>query len=59
MLEYGAKAEDPVVSFDGRQSEVAAELQRGVCRTFRALGSCPLPMAAAPTLWRCQETATF
>jgi hypothetical protein len=38
MLEYGAKAEDPVVSFDGRQSEVAAELQRGVCRAFRALG---------------------
>jgi hypothetical protein len=40
MLEYGAKAEDPVVSFDGRQSEVAAELQRGVCRAFRALGHC-------------------
>src|SRR6187455_3507435 len=38
MLEYGAKAEDPVISFDGRQSEVAAELQRGVCRAFRALG---------------------
>jgi hypothetical protein len=38
MLEHGAKGEDPVVSFDGRQSEVAAELQRGVCRAFRALG---------------------
>jgi hypothetical protein len=38
MLEYGAKAEDPVVAFDRRQSEVAAELQRGVCRAFRALG---------------------
>lgn len=38
MLEYRAKAEDPVISFDGRQSEVAAELQRGVCRAFRALG---------------------
>src|SRR4029434_8505179 len=38
MLEYGAKIEDPVVRSDGRQSEVAAELQRGVCRAFRALG---------------------
>src|SRR4029078_13279190 len=37
MLEDGAKAEDPIVSFDGRQSEVAAELQRGVCRALRAL----------------------
>jgi hypothetical protein len=37
-LDYGAKIEDPVVPFDGRQSEVAAELQRGVCRAFRALG---------------------
>src|SRR6187551_785933 len=48
MLEYGAKAEDPIVSFDGRQSEVAAELQRGVCRALRALGHCvvrELPLA--------------
>src|SRR5262245_10454169 len=48
MLEYGAKAEDPVVSFDGRHSEVAAELQRGVCRALRALGHCvvtELPLA--------------
>jgi hypothetical protein len=30
--------QDPVLSFDGRQSEAAAALQRGVCRTFRALG---------------------
>ena len=37
-LECRAKIDDPVVPFDGRQSEVAAELQRGVCRTFRALG---------------------
>ena len=37
-LDCRAKIEDPVVPFDGRQSEVAAELQRGVCRTFRALG---------------------
>jgi len=38
MLEYGAKGEDPVNSLDGRQSEAAAELQRGVCRAFRTLG---------------------
>jgi len=37
-LDYRAKIDDPVVPFDGRQSEVAGELQRGVCRTFRALG---------------------
>jgi hypothetical protein len=30
--------QDPLISLDGRQSQVAAELQRGVCRTFRALG---------------------
>ncbi len=64
MLEYGAKAEDPIVSFDGRQSEVAAELQRGVCWALRALGHCvvtelPLANGPAPTLWRCQEAATF
>jgi len=64
MLEYGAKTKDPIVSFDGRQSEVAAELQRGVCWALRALAtvlsrSCLSPMAAAPTLCRCQEAATF
>src|SRR6476620_5703134 len=29
---------DPVVAFDGRQSAIAAEIQRGVCRALRALG---------------------
>lgn len=29
---------DPVVAFDGRQSAMAAEIQRGVCRALRALG---------------------
>jgi hypothetical protein len=29
---------DPVLAFDGRQSVVTAELQRGVCRALRALG---------------------
>jgi hypothetical protein len=29
---------DPLISLDGRQSQAAAELQRGVCRTLRALG---------------------
>jgi len=29
---------DPVVAFDGRQPAAAAEIQRGVCRTLRALG---------------------
>jgi len=38
MRESLAKKDDPVVAFDGRQSEIAAELQRGVCRAFRALG---------------------
>jgi len=30
--------QDPLISLDGRQSQAAAALQRGVCRTFRALG---------------------
>ncbi|HSD92603.1 MAG TPA: MmcB family DNA repair protein [Methyloceanibacter sp.] len=30
--------DDTVIPFDRRQSPVAAELQRGVCRAFRALG---------------------
>src|SRR5512141_2451817 len=29
---------DPVVAFDRRQSAIAAEIQRGVCRALRALG---------------------
>ena len=38
MRESAAKKDDPVLAFDGRQSEIAAELQRGVCRAFRAIG---------------------
>ena len=38
MRESHARKDDPVVPLDGRQSEIAAELQRGVCRAFRALG---------------------
>jgi len=30
--------DDVVIAFDGRQSPVAAEIQRGVCRALRALG---------------------
>lgn len=30
--------QDPLIAFDGRQSEAAAALQRGVCRTLRARG---------------------
>jgi len=30
--------QDVVICLDGRQSQAAAELQRGVCRTLRALG---------------------
>ena len=37
-LDYRPKNDDLIVPFDGRRSAVAAELQRGVCRTFRALG---------------------
>jgi hypothetical protein len=33
-----ARNDDVMVPFDRRQSPVAAELQRGVCRAFRALG---------------------
>jgi hypothetical protein len=32
------KDDDAVVCLDGRQSDAAAEIQRGVCRAFRALG---------------------
>jgi hypothetical protein len=38
MRESLARKDHAVVCLDGRQSEVAAELQRGVCRAFRALG---------------------
>lgn len=38
LLETDEGDRDPVVAFDGRQSAVAAELQRGVCRALRALG---------------------
>ena len=38
MREAHAKQDDPVLAFDGRQSEIAAEIQRGVCRALRALG---------------------
>lgn len=30
--------DDVVVAFDGRQSPIAAEIQRGVCRALRVLG---------------------
>ncbi|HET9230799.1 MAG TPA: MmcB family DNA repair protein [Vitreimonas sp.] len=38
MKSNPARSDDVVVPFDRRQSPVAAELQRGVCRAFRALG---------------------
>ena len=38
MLETDAAHDDRLIAFDRRQSEAAAELQRGVCRAFRALG---------------------
>lgn len=38
MLDSEADSQDALISLDGRQSQIAAELQRGVCRTFRALG---------------------
>jgi hypothetical protein len=38
VLSSDADSLDPLISLDGRQSQVAAEIQRGVCRTFRALG---------------------
>ena len=40
--------QDTLVWLDGRQSQAAAALQRGVCRSFRALGYsvvCELPLA--------------
>jgi hypothetical protein len=38
MREAAQRKDDAVVCLDGRQSEVAAEIQRGVGRAFRALG---------------------
>jgi hypothetical protein len=38
LRDSAADREDSVISLDGRQSQAAAALQRGVCRTFRALG---------------------
>ena len=38
VLRSDADGLDLLISLDGRQSQVAAEIQRGVCRTFRALG---------------------
>ena len=38
MQDRRAKSDDTVMPFDRRQSQVAAELQRGVCRALRALG---------------------
>lgn len=38
MLNPTNHASDRLIAFDGRQSPIAAELQRGVCRSLRALG---------------------
>ena len=38
MQDNRARSDDTVIAFDRRQSPVAAELQRGVCRRFRAEG---------------------
>ncbi len=38
MRDAAFRTDDAVVCLDGRQSEAAAEIQRGVCRAFRALG---------------------
>ena len=38
MQHNRARNDDSVIPFDRRQSPVAAELQRGVCRRLRALG---------------------
>ena len=38
MQDNRARNDEVVVPFDGRQSPIAAELQRGVCRRFRAEG---------------------
>ncbi|MGA7546111.1 MAG: MmcB family DNA repair protein [Methyloceanibacter sp.] len=38
VAETDAGEADPVLAFDGRQSPIAAGLQRGVCRALRTLG---------------------
>jgi hypothetical protein len=38
LRDSAADRQDLLISLDGRQSQAAAALQRGVCRTFRALG---------------------
>ena len=38
MLDTDSDKQDAIVPFDGRQSPVAAEIQRGVCRALRARG---------------------
>jgi hypothetical protein len=38
VAETEAGEADPVLAFDGRQSPIAAGLQRGVCRALRTLG---------------------
>jgi hypothetical protein len=47
VLETEADREDPMLAFDGRQSEAAAAIQRGVCRRLRAQGLsviCEMPL---------------
>ena len=38
MLKRNGLEDEPVLCLDGRQSAVAAEIQRGICRALRALG---------------------
>jgi hypothetical protein len=38
VAETDAGEADPVLAFDGRQTPIAAGLQRGVCRALRTLG---------------------
>ena len=48
MLEHSKLQDEPVISFDGRQSAIAAEIQRGICRALRARGHsvvCELALA--------------
>jgi hypothetical protein len=48
MLERNEHEDEAVIAFDGRQSAVAAEIQRGICRALRALGHsvvCELALA--------------
>ena len=52
MLKIDTGDDDAVVAFDGRQSEAAAELQRGVCRAFRALGHSVITELPLANGWR-------